>query len=163
MSLDAVDTSHLPPTLVVVGGDASEGGRAAARRAGELFGSDARYVVAHVLVPPVPGVAARTADPMVYQALERAKREEGSDALAATAEAVGHPAEQVLVPGDPGSALCGLAAKCGADVLVVGSRGTSGLRRAVLGSTSLHLVNNAPCPVLVVRRELGDEDATTEP
>ncbi len=51
--------------------------------------------------------------------------------------------------GDPGRALCDLAAERGATVIVAGSRGRGGLKRAVLGSVSDHLVRNAPCPVLV--------------
>ena len=53
--------------------------------------------------------------------------------------------------GDPGRALCDLAAERGATVIVAGSRGRGGLKRAVLGSVSDHLVRNAPCPVLVLR------------
>jgi nucleotide-binding universal stress UspA family protein len=34
--------------------------------------------------------------------------------------------------------------------MVVGTRGRGGLRRAVLGSVSDHVVRNAPCPVVVV-------------
>jgi nucleotide-binding universal stress UspA family protein len=34
---------------------------------------------------------------------------------------------------------------------VVGSRGLHGFKGLLLGSTARHLVNNAPCPVLIVR------------
>ncbi len=37
------------------------------------------------------------------------------------------------------------------DLLVVGSRGLSTARRILLGSVSTALINQAPCPVLVVR------------
>jgi len=37
---------------------------------------------------------------------------------------------------------------------VVGSRGRGGLKRAVLGSVSDHLVRNAPCTVVVT----GEQD-----
>ena len=38
-----------------------------------------------------------------------------------------------------------------ADLIVVGSRGLGPLTSAVLGSVSAHLVDHAPCPVLVAR------------
>jgi nucleotide-binding universal stress UspA family protein len=58
-------------------------------------------------------------------------------------------AEIMVLEGDPGRALCDLASELGAAVLVVGSRGRGGLKRAVLGSVSDYLVRNAPCPIVV--------------
>jgi nucleotide-binding universal stress UspA family protein len=58
-------------------------------------------------------------------------------------------AEIRVLEGDPGTALCDLASELGAAVLVVGSRGRGGLKRAVLGSVSDYLVRNAPCPIVV--------------
>ncbi len=54
-----------------------------------------------------------------------------------------------VVNGAPGPALCALAAELPARVLVMGSRGRGGLKRALLGSVSDHVIRNAPCPVLV--------------
>ena len=47
------------------------------------------------------------------------------------------------------------------DLLVVGSRGLSTARRLLLGSVSSALVNNAPCPVLVVRPAATKPSSTT--
>jgi nucleotide-binding universal stress UspA family protein len=58
-------------------------------------------------------------------------------------------AETVVLDGTPGPALCELAASLPASVIVLGTRGRGGLRRAVLGSVSDHVVRNAPCPVVV--------------
>ncbi len=44
-----------------------------------------------------------------------------------------------------------LEAAAGAQLLVVGSRGRSGLSGMLLGSVSQRLIQQAPCPVLVVR------------
>ncbi len=58
--------------------------------------------------------------------------------------------------GDAGVEAVAAAEDLAADVIVVGSRGMGGLRRAVLGSVSDHLVRHASCPVLVVRDDLPD-------
>ena len=42
------------------------------------------------------------------------------------------------------------AKSLGADLLVVGTHGRTGLKRALLGSTAERVTRHAPCPVLVV-------------
>lgn len=59
-------------------------------------------------------------------------------------------AETMVVNGPPGPALCDLAESLPASVMVIGTRGHGGLRRAVLGSVSDHIVRHAPCPVISV-------------
>ena len=46
-----------------------------------------------------------------------------------------------------------------ASLLVVGSRGHGAFAGMLLGSVSEHCVRQAPCPVVVVRGQAGDEDA----
>ena len=57
--------------------------------------------------------------------------------------------ELMAVVGRPGYAICELAEALPASVVVIGTSGRSGLRRAVVGSTSDHIIRHAPCPVLV--------------
>ncbi len=59
-------------------------------------------------------------------------------------------AEPRLLHGDPGRAICRCADEVDADVIVIGTRGLGGLKRAVLGSVSDHVVRHAPCAVLTV-------------
>ena len=57
--------------------------------------------------------------------------------------------EVKIVEGDADEGLVREAA--GADLLVVGSRGRSGIASVLLGSVSRHVVSHAPCPVVVVK------------
>jgi nucleotide-binding universal stress UspA family protein len=57
--------------------------------------------------------------------------------------------EKRLVEDDAGEAL--VEESTSADLLVVGSHGRSGLKAAVLGSVSRHVVERAVCPVVVVK------------
>ena len=55
-------------------------------------------------------------------------------------------------PGNEAEHIAGLAEELGADLIVVGSRGLGGIRRALMGSVSENVVRHAHCPVLVFRR-----------
>lgn len=63
----------------------------------------------------------------------------------------GHAVEPVLEICRPGDALIAHADEWFADLIVTGSRGRGAAASALLGSVSAHLVDHAPCPVLVVR------------
>ena len=53
--------------------------------------------------------------------------------------------------GDPAAETVALAEELGAGLLVVGTRGLGGIKRALMGSVSGAVVEHAHCPVLVVR------------
>ena len=55
--------------------------------------------------------------------------------------------------GRPDTAIIALAEELGAGLIMMGSRGLGGVRRALLGSISDSVVRHAPCPVMVVRQE----------
>lgn len=65
--------------------------------------------------------------------------------------AVGLGADASIQPGSAGDLLLRRATETFSDLIVIGSRGLGPVARAVLGSVSAHLVDHAPCPVLVVR------------
>lgn len=60
--------------------------------------------------------------------------------------------EHVSRRGDPRTVISDYAKEIGAAIVVVGRRGVS-LKNIVVGSVADCLIRNAPCPVLVVRRE----------
>ena len=56
-----------------------------------------------------------------------------------------------VVSGRPFEEICKLAREIEADLIVLPTRGHSGLKHVVLGSTAERVVRYAPCPVLVLR------------
>ena len=59
--------------------------------------------------------------------------------------------------GYPGRNICELAQKWSAELILVGSRGLTGMKEMFLGSISNYVTHHAPCSVLIVR-----EDANLE-
>jgi len=54
-------------------------------------------------------------------------------------------------PGSPGRTICDVARTWGADTIVMGRRGHSGLTELILGSVSNYVLHHAPCSVLTVQ------------
>ena len=58
--------------------------------------------------------------------------------------------EAIVLEGDPGREICRFAETGRVGLIVLATTGRGGLKRAMLGSVSDHVVRNAPCPVLTV-------------
>jgi len=69
--------------------------------------------------------------------------------LASQARVAGVTTQVHAESGDPAAAICGVADRVGADVIVVGNKGMMGMRR-VLGSVPNSVAHEAPCSVLIV-------------
>jgi nucleotide-binding universal stress UspA family protein len=146
-----------PVVLLCV--DGSEDSLAAARTGLTLLAPGGRAVLATVVDSPDPtlligagGVAGGTMSQEEYDELSALRRRDGEQLLDEAAAALGlDDVEREVWDGGAGPTLSRIAAEIGASVIVVGSRGRGGIKRALLGSVSDHLVRNAPCPVLVVR------------
>ncbi|MFI8325089.1 universal stress protein [Streptomyces sp. NPDC085529] len=138
--------------FVLVGTDGSPSAlravEAAAREAGQR---GLRLVVAHAFIWPLFRV---DLEPSLYGPTESGLRRQAQivlDTAVARARAVA-PGTEVsgeLISGEP---LVVLATRArGADLVVVGSRGTGAFGAVMLGSVAVHLAAHAECPVLVVR------------
>ena len=68
--------------------------------------------------------------------------------LASRARTGGVEVETYQRPGDPADAICEVATQVKADVIVVGNKGMTGVRR-VLGSVPNSVAHQAPCAVLI--------------
>ncbi len=82
---------------------------------------------------------------------ERARIEDGAQALVHRARAAGARATFLVWQGDPAEVVLEAADAEAADVIVLGSHGRGRLGRLILGSTSRRVTEGARCPVLVVR------------
>lgn len=89
----------------------------------------------------------------LYQSQWQAYENLGLDMLrsrADTAREAGLAVEVTQNPGSPGRVICEVAGMWGADLVVMGRRGRSGLSELLMGSVSNYVLHHAPCSVLIV-------------
>ena len=72
------------------------------------------------------------------------------DAMAGAFERHGVTAVVHVRPGRPAAAVQELAEECGTDLIVMGTRGRTGMAHLLMGSVAEQVVRSAPCPVLTV-------------
>jgi nucleotide-binding universal stress UspA family protein len=148
--------------------DGSDSARGCVSEIAELFGSRPVVVLtvwesglAYAAAMPVSGMelapapvtdveAAREADHELKAGAERIARD-GAE----LARSAGLRAEAVAVRDETrvAEAIGDQAREIGAAAIVVGSRGLSGLRARMEGSTSSAVLKHAPCPVLVIHHD----------
>jgi nucleotide-binding universal stress UspA family protein len=73
------------------------------------------------------------------------------DATAAVVAEAGVAVQTHVMRSDPSYALIAVAGEVGADLIVVGNRGMSGMQRLLLGSVANRISHHSPCTVLIVR------------
>ncbi len=133
---------------ILVPTDGSECAAAAEARAvalAEQYGATVYALfVADVRMSPVYG---GTTDDEVRDLLDE---DLPTDAVVERCEAAGVPVETAIRVGVPARAIREYAEEVGADLLVVGTHGRTGLDRLLLGSVSERVVRTSPVPVLVV-------------
>ena len=150
------------PTKIVLATDGSREAQLAASTATDLANSTNSEL--HLLC-----VAPGNLDPVYHihegslryetyqQALEAVKAEAQEvldEQVRKVREAGGSVKEAHLRLGDRrDQAIIHLAEEMGAGLIVMGSRGLGGVRRALIGSVSDSVVRHAHCPVLIVRPE----------
>lgn len=139
------------PTHILVGTDFSQSAQAAVQTACEQARAfDARLTLVHVYPTTLElvdsqGTAAERIEigTEVHRALTEVKKSCG-DAV--------HELHAEVVAGDsPVQTLCELAAERGADLIVVGAHGRSGIASMLVGSTAERVARHAHCPVLIAR------------
>ncbi len=117
----------------------------------------AKVLIITVLEPLDPtmvtgmGIAGGTMTGAEYDRAAKTAQTAAGEEVARTAKALGLPDAEtrILESEGAGPAICRLASDLPARGIVMGSRGRGGIRRALLGSVSDHVLRNAPCPVVI--------------
>jgi nucleotide-binding universal stress UspA family protein len=137
------------PTKILLATDGSREADLAATTAADLAKSTSSELhvvyVGQVLPPPLTQTEIETGrlDREDQALLDQQVRkiEEAGAAVAEAHRRSGHEDAEIVA----------LAEDIGAGLIVMGSRGQGGVRRALMGSVSDSVVRHAHCPVLVVR------------
>ena len=149
-------------STVILAEDGSEAARAAERIVATwpLFDSTLVDVVSvvDVAAPWRTGIAPTMfGNAMDVYADMMASAHDTQEAIAAqTAErlrSAGRRVEMELREGDPASEIVAAAREDAADLVVMGSRGHTGITRLVLGGVAHSVLTHAPCSVLIVRQQ----------
>lgn len=149
--MPAARADRRPVARIVAGTDGSETAAHAVGAAAELaraLGAQLHLVTAHSARQLSERVVSSARSDRVD--LQRVAEEE----LLRTAEAVGGDGLEIDVhacAGDAAEVLIDVARELRADLIVVGSRGMSGIERFLLGSVANKVSHHAPCNVLIVR------------
>ncbi|MFT4657634.1 MAG: nucleotide-binding universal stress UspA family protein [Candidatus Aldehydirespiratoraceae bacterium] len=142
-------------TKILIAVDDTDESTDAVSVAYDLFGAAPDYLITSIgripatLYPMAPGGGRP-----IYVALG-----EMADSLTASAEAIADEAAEHLEVdatievdvGPVGASICQIAKDSGASVIVIGSHDRTIWARLFLPSVGKYVVDNAPCPVLVVR------------
>jgi nucleotide-binding universal stress UspA family protein len=150
-------------TRVLIAVDATHESHDAARFAHRLLGDGVEYLVLTVadtgallsaalpLADPMLAGGAAYVDPTVASETVHDAVQDARATATETAHEVDPHAEAIVEAGSPGDVICRVAAERGVDLVVTGSHDRSWLSRLLTPSVHRHLVDHAPCPVLVVR------------
>jgi nucleotide-binding universal stress UspA family protein len=144
------------PTTVLLATDGSKDAELATTTAADLANGTSSEL--HIVLVKEPAYA--YVDPSGYPyffdaELEHELEQQARMRLDAEVEKIrsagGAVAEAHLRVGAAPAEIVDLAEDIGAGLIVMGSRGLGGIRRALMGSVSDSVVRHAYCPVLVVR------------
>ncbi len=108
-----------------------------------------KIILSHVISPPesnlevIADLPHNDSEPVPYRHIEKQLQSYQTN--------LPGESELEIVSGDPAEEIIRLANIYQADLIVIGSRGLTGVDRIIQGSVSSQVVENAPCSVLVVK------------
>jgi nucleotide-binding universal stress UspA family protein len=156
---------HLRRILLATDGSRSAEGAASLLETWPIFKGAVVHVVT-VAEPSYPwwatgpDVAAPIVAPIVLEALDEAREERRklADAMAMRLRSAGFEADAEMREGSAAQEILAAAAAWGAELVLVGTHGRTGLARIALGSVARNVLHHARTSVLVVRGPAGSGD-----
>lgn len=145
------------PTRILLATDGSEDAELANETAVDLANStNSELHLVTVVRNPYPASMAEASLSANYEQLVGSMQQEAQETLddqVKKIEEAGGKVEQthIRVGESRDQEIVSLSEEKGIGLIVMGSRGLGGMRRALLGSVSDSVVRNAHCPVMVVR------------
>jgi nucleotide-binding universal stress UspA family protein len=139
---------------IVVGVDGSPGAEAAVHKVIELVPGSSETTI-H-LVCAYPGASALERIGMTARQEPADLRGVAFDVLARDEHRfveAGFTVEKHAIEGDPAHVILDVAGDKAADLIAVGARGSTGMRRFMLGSVAAKLAHHAPSSLLIVRQD----------
>ena len=134
---------------IVVALDGSDLAERVIQAVGELLQPTTKIILSHVFPPPESNLELNADRPynnssgLTYLQVEKQLQ-------SYQAQLVGE-SEVEIATGDPAEEIIRIANIYQADLIVIGSRGLTGVKRILQGSVSSQVVENAHCSVLVVK------------
>jgi nucleotide-binding universal stress UspA family protein len=141
------------PTKILLATDGSASSARAARRAARMaqaFGAELHVVHVMPVTQPYHLLGSDAEGPSLYEEDLQWAKELVDGQVRKIEEEDAKVTKAHLRSGEPDAEVVALAEDIGADMIVVGSRGMSPLRRPI-GSVSSSIATHAHCPVLVAR------------
>lgn len=136
--------------IILVALDASEQAEQVIETLNELqLQTTTKIILSHVIPPPESDAEWATDRP--HNASEEIPYVQIEKQLQSYQANLPGTSQLEIVTGDPAEEIIRLANIHHADLIVIGSRGLTGLNRILQGSVSSQVVENAPCSVLVVK------------
>ncbi len=138
------------PIRTIVAAIAPDDGETVAGRAAQLALAHGARLMLLAVIEELPAESAPASG------LDSRMRRQATERLHGLAERLGVAAGILLETGKAHVAIRAVAARVGADLLLIGAGRPHGLRERMFGSTADRLIRAAPCPLLLVKRPVAD-------
>lgn len=114
-----------------------------------VLSPDAKVVFCHVFPPPEPGIDTPADRPLMNA--EESPYYQIEKQLQSYRDKLSVSSELELVNGEPSEEIVRLANIHQVDLILIGSRGLTGIKRIIQGSVSSQVIEAANCSVMVVK------------